>query len=162
MPTETQLDSTALCEQSRAPLFRYLRSLGLAPQDGEEVIQEVFLALLRHLAESKPHDNLRAWLFRVAHNLCRKTQQRNIFNVPVAVADPTDPGPDPEQFAVLNQRHRNLAAVIRALPQRDRACLSLRAEGFRYREIAEVLDISLGAVAQSIERSILRLNRADR
>jgi len=45
------------------------------------------------------------------------------------------------------------------LPEEDRRCLVLRAEGLRYREIASVLEISLGSVALSLERSLTRLAR---
>jgi RNA polymerase sigma-70 factor (ECF subfamily) len=53
-----------------------------------------------------------------------------------------------------------LAAVLRALPERDRRCLTLRAEGLRYREIAGTLAISLGAVSLSLTRSLARIARA--
>jgi RNA polymerase sigma-70 factor (ECF subfamily) len=49
---------------------------------------------------------------------------------------------------------------VGALEERDRQWLFLRAEGLRYREIAKVLDISLGAVALYLERSLARLTRA--
>jgi RNA polymerase sigma-70 factor (ECF subfamily) len=49
--------------------------------------------------------------------------------------------------------------VVSVLPEQDRRCLILRAEGLRYREIAEVLHISLGAVALSLERCLTRLAR---
>jgi RNA polymerase sigma-70 factor (ECF subfamily) len=51
-------------------------------------------------------------------------------------------------------------AVVEALPDLDRRCLVLRAEGLRYREIAGVLDISLGAVSLSLGRSMARIARA--
>ena len=47
-------------------------------------------------------------------------------------------------------------------PNHDQHCLRLRAEGLRYREIAEVLGMSLGAVSISLTRSLARLERADR
>ena len=77
----------------------------------------------------------------------------------VEVDDRIDPLPNPEQQALESQKQRRIDAVIRALPEQDRACLSLRAEGFRYREIAEILSMSLGAVAQSLERSLGKLGR---
>jgi RNA polymerase sigma-70 factor (ECF subfamily) len=46
------------------------------------------------------------------------------------------------------------------LPQRDRACLALRAEGFRYREIADILGISLGSVAASMANVARKVGRA--
>ena len=59
------------------------------------------------------------------------------------------------------ERQQRLLAVVRAMPEQDQCCLSLRAEGLRYRDIAEVLGISLGSVANSLERSLSRLTRAD-
>ena len=58
----------ALFDEFRNPLLRYLVSLGLPVQDGEEIIQETFLALFQHLRAGKDRRNLRGWLFRVAHN----------------------------------------------------------------------------------------------
>jgi RNA polymerase sigma-70 factor (ECF subfamily) len=60
------------------------------------------------------------------------------------------------------QLRQRLLAVVNALPQLDQSCLSLRAEGMRYREIAEVLGISLGSVAASLEKSLSRLTRASK
>jgi RNA polymerase sigma-70 factor (ECF subfamily) len=154
---------TDLFEQLRNPLFRYLLSLGLNTQDGEEVIQEVFLALFQHLKNGKPRENLRGWIFRVGHNLALKLRQRRgwrrVQSGGGAADGGPDPEPDPEQQALCNQRQRRLSAVIRALPKQDRACLALRAEGIRYREIAEILGVSLGAVALSLERSLAKLSR---
>ena len=59
------------------------------------------------------------------------------------------------------RRWLGLLAVVQALPEQDRRCLYLRAEGLRYRDITEVLGMSLGAVAQSLARSLERLHRAD-
>jgi RNA polymerase sigma-70 factor (ECF subfamily) len=53
-----------------------------------------------------------------------------------------------------------LLAVLHALPEQERHCISLRAEGLRYREIAGILGMSLGAVSNSLGRSLARLSRA--
>jgi RNA polymerase sigma-70 factor (ECF subfamily) len=62
---------------------------------------------------------------------------------------------------VDHERRRRLRSVLNALPQRERQCLHLRHDGLRYREIARVLGISLGAVAKLLARAIGRLERAD-
>ena len=72
-----------------------------------------------------------------------------------------DPSPSPEEQVLLIQRQRRLLAVLHALPEEDQCCLRLRAEGLRYREIAAVLGISLGAVSISLAGSLARLIRAD-
>jgi RNA polymerase sigma-70 factor (ECF subfamily) len=71
-----------------------------------------------------------------------------------------DTEPDPEERLGERQRQQRLLAVVRALPDQEQWCLSLRAEGLRYREIAEVVGISLGSVAASLEKSLSRLTRA--
>jgi RNA polymerase sigma-70 factor (ECF subfamily) len=72
-----------------------------------------------------------------------------------------DPSPNPEEQLLSLHRQRRLLAVVHALPEQDRCCLRLRAEGLRYREIADVLGISLGAVSMSLTRSLARLMCAD-
>ena len=144
-------------------LFRYVRSLGLDAECARDVVQETFLALFRHLRLDRPRDNMKGWLFKVAHNLSLKHRQKLKRRETDIVSDvelaelAIDPSLNPEQHLAEEQRHVRLRSVVRALPERDRQCLYLRAEGLRYREIAEVLGISLGSVAKSVTRSLARL-----
>jgi RNA polymerase sigma-70 factor, ECF subfamily len=154
-------------EQFRAPLLRYTLSLGLAVQDGEEITQEVFLALFQHLLLGKCQRNLRGWIFRVAHNLALKRRQakQRLREHPecerLATDGQVDSSPNPEEQVLAAQRQQRLLAALDTLPEHDRACLRLRAEGLRYREIARVLGISLGTVSISLTRSLARLMCAD-
>jgi RNA polymerase sigma-70 factor, ECF subfamily len=156
-----------LFEEFRSPLLRYALSFGLPVHDSEEVIQEVFLALFRHLHLDRSRSNLRGWLFKVTHNLALKQRLANQLSTRHA-ADSTnaleehvDPSPGPEEQISAAQRQSRLLAVLKALPENDQHCLRLRAEGLRYREIATVLGMSLGAVSVSLTRSLARLARAD-
>jgi RNA polymerase sigma-70 factor (ECF subfamily) len=156
----------ALFDQLRNPLLRYILSLGLPPHDAEEVIQEVFLCLFQHLLLGKSRRNLRGWVFRVGHNLALKQRYSHRSHVMTQSEETwlqhVDPEPNPEEALADRQRQDRLLAVVRALPEQDRCCLHLRAEGLRYREIAEVVGMSLGAVSLSLVRSLARLTRADR
>ena len=150
-----------LFEELQVPLSRYLLSFGLTLHDVEEVVQEVFLSLFLHVKHGKRQDNLRGWIFKVGHNLALKRRNRDAARSCEDGADAErhwDPGPNPEEQCAARQRQGKLQAVVRALPEVDRSCLYLRAEGLRYREIAEVLGISLGAVSLSLERSLARLS----
>src|SRR5581483_6823985 len=156
-PSTLEEDVISLFDQLRRPLLRYLLSTGLCLHDGEEVIQETFLSLFQHLRRGRPRQNLRGWVFRVAHNLALKRQYGSRGPVLVQQEEGSgeqhiDPGPNPEEMLATKQRQRRLQAVVRALPAQDRCCLYLRAEGLRYREIAEILGISLGAVSLSLGR----------
>ncbi len=155
----------ALFDQFRDPLLRYLSSCGLSLPDSEEVIQESFLALFRHLLSGKSREKLPSWLFRVAHNLALKRRNRAHKDSEARVEASAenlaiDPCPNPEDQLVNSQTQQRLLAVVKALPELDRRCLFLRAEGLRYRGIAEVLDMSLGAVFLSLARSLARIARA--
>lgn len=163
-PSALETEVCLLFEELRSPLLRFTCSLGISPADGEDVVQEVFLSLFRHLSEGKPRDNLRGWIFRVARNLALKRRLR-LERLPEGIGEDcnvADQGLNPEQHAEFETRSRRLLSVVHALSERDRACLSLRAEGLRYREIAEALDMSLGAVAASLTRSLAKLATVDR
>lgn len=165
--SEIQAEVIRLFDELRTPSLRYVLSLGLPVHDGEEVVQEVFLALLRHLQGGRPRDNLRGWVFRVAHNLALKRRQASRRWSEATESDwelaarRPHPSRNPEQQFSDSQRRNRLLAVFRSLPEEDRCCLRLRAEGLRYREIAGVLDMSLGAISNSLTRSLARMVRED-
>lgn len=167
-PSPLEQEVVALFDQFQDRLLRYLLSMGIAAADGEEVVQEVFLALFQHLQRGKSRRNLRAWVFQVAHNLGLKqlNRTRRTRQTLVEAAEGeierrvADTSPNPEDRVAEDQRHERLLGVFRALPEQDRRCLSLRAEGLTYREIAQVLGTSLGGVSLSLGRSLARLSRA--
>lgn len=165
-PSDLELEVVALFDGYRNRLLGYISAFGIAGHDGEEVVQEVFLSLFCHLRMGKSRRNLRGWIFRVAHNLALK--QRYANQRWLAKIEPEqeleaahDPSLNPEEQLLSLQRQRRLLSVVNALPEQDRLCFSLRAEGLRYREIAEILGISLGSVSVSLTRSLARLMRAD-
>lgn len=163
-----EIEVGELFEELRDRLLRYLLALGLSPHDGEEIVQESFLLLFQHLQRGKPRENLRGWVFRVARNLALKQRAANQLRLRQTVEFdealpelPWNRSLNPEEELQSGLRQARLLAVVRALPEQDQSCLCMRAEGLRYREIAEALGISLGSVAGSLARSLAKLSRAD-
>jgi RNA polymerase sigma-70 factor, ECF subfamily len=157
----------SLFDRFRGGLLRYVLSFGLSVHDSEEIVQEVFLSLFRHLQLGRSRKNLHGWVFRVAHNLALKqhSTNRRLYN-PAGFEGSLgerqlDPAPTPEEQLARSQRQERLLAVLRALPEQDQRCLRLRAEGLRYREIAQTLGVSLGTISATLARSLARLARAD-
>src|SRR5215475_6889326 len=68
-PPQDRKRIVELYSEIRPALSGYLYSRGLSQDHTEDIIQETFLRLVRHGANSGADDNLRAWVFRVAHNL---------------------------------------------------------------------------------------------
>jgi DNA-directed RNA polymerase specialized sigma24 family protein len=58
-----------LFEQLHVPVFRYLLRKTRDSGRAEEITQETFLRLFRHLRENRLLDNPKAWVFTVANNL---------------------------------------------------------------------------------------------
>jgi RNA polymerase sigma-70 factor (ECF subfamily) len=158
-------DVLVLFDHLAPGLLRYALSMGLTGHQAEDVVQDAFLALFRHLRLGRPRDNLRAWLFQVTRNLAlkeRRRSQRGAVALDIAAAQrQSDPAPNPEAVLAADQRRRLLMSVVRALPLRDRQCLAMRASGLKYREIAAALGVSLGAVAKSLARAGARLVNAE-
>src|SRR5690349_3161755 len=101
-------------------LLRYARSFGLSDEAAEDVVQDVFVALFRHLVLDRPRHNLAGWLFRVTRNLSLK-QRRPAGTFPadrftsLPVDRLVDPADTPEERLAFDQRSRRLRSVVRAL-----------------------------------------------
>lgn len=147
-------------------MHAYLRSLGLHSDQAEDMIQEAFLRLVRFRFARSMQDNLRAWMFRVAHNLAmdvhrlhRRASHNDEEHWRKIKRHRIDPGPSPEQRVILHERRRQLENAFAQLTPRQRQCVLLRAEGLRYREIAITLGVSVQRVGELMQRSLVLLGR---
>lgn len=150
-----------LYDELRPSLQAYLCCLGMTSDQAEDVIQEAFLRLVRFRVERATEDNLRAWLFRVAHNLSmdvhrfqRRWAQNEGEKPEQAIRRRADPAPSPEQQVLLDERMKRFQQAFALLTPKQRECVLLRVEGFRYREIALTLGISVQRVGELMQRSI--------
>ena len=153
-----------LYDQNRPALFGYLISLGLMPQESDDVIQETFLRLFRFLESGGTIHSPRSWLFRVGHNLAqnlRKRERRLVShnNEPelLPTVERSATAPSPEDIYLNNEKFRRLETAVGQLTEHQQACLQLRAEGLRYREIAEVLGMTVSGVSETLKRAVLHL-----
>jgi RNA polymerase sigma-70 factor, ECF subfamily len=155
---------TRLFDGLRAPVCRYLLCLGVNSADADEIIQETFLRLYRHLHAGGREDNIRGWVFRVAHNISINELRRRkhvVLSEPERWAELSlsniDPAPGPEELLLRKEKALRVCAAISMLSAQQKQCLYLRAEGFRYREIAEILGVTISTVAESLRRAIKKL-----
>ena len=162
--TRAELESVVvgLFDQFQERVVHYVLRCGLPLPDAEDVVQETFLSLFRHLELGRSRSNLSGWIFRVAHNLALKRRRSSLlFGIDRdqhhVLAKQMAPDSNPEAHFAFNQMHQRLRAVFEALPEQEQRCLHLRAEGLKYRDIARVLDISLGAVSASLSRALARM-----
>lgn len=151
---------TTLYRELREPLLRYLVCLGLSGDEAQDVVQDTFLSLHRHLASGGPQDNIRGWVFRVAHNQARNRQAsyHRRFGEPLDVEiEATLDETTPERLVLEKEKFKRLGKAIALLTDSERGCLLLRAAGLRYREISEALGIPTSTVGDTVERAIRKL-----
>src|ERR1700682_5544592 len=151
---------TALYRELRKPLLRYLVCLGLSSDEAQDVVQDAFVSLHQHLASGGSQENIRSWVFRVAHNQARNRQNsyERRFGTPLdAGIDAILDEATPERVVLEKEKFRRLGEVIRLLAESERECLLLRAGGLRYREIGEVLGIPTSTVGDTVDRAIKKL-----
>jgi RNA polymerase sigma-70 factor, ECF subfamily len=154
-------EATNLFRELRKPMLRYLVCLGLSSDEAQDVVQDAFLSLHRHLLAGGPQENIRSWLFRVAHNQARNRQssydRRFGARLDDAGAESIRDEATPERALLQKEKFERLGDAIRTLANAERECLLLRASGLRYREIGEVLGIATSTVADTVERAVKKL-----
>ncbi len=150
-------------DREHVPIRRYLSFLGVDAETGREIVQESFLKLHEHLLGGGDRANLRAWLYRVAHNLARNAQTAFRSSKTDSLPDLTVKGELPansvsaEEELLAVERIRRVRDAMEQLSAAQRECLVLRAEGLKYREIAETLNVSVSTVAENVHRGLEKL-----
>lgn len=137
-----------------------------------ELLQECFLRAWRALPKARPDTRMRAWLGRIAQNLCideirrRKTGrgaerslddsgegERGRLRDQVATAEP-----GPEARALASERQAELRAALDRLPEISREIIQLRIfEGLSTKATAEILGCSEGSAKQRLYKATLQL-----
>ena len=138
-------------------VFRTARSVVQDAGLAEDVTQEVFIRLYKHMDTLPNLEMLRPWLIRVALNVARNTLRGNIRantrdenyvkeSVGNAVFSVES---DFEQKSEISEINRALNKVKEPL----RSCLVLKQQGLSYREIAESLSLNETSIGTYVARA---------
>lgn len=119
-------------------------------EEAEDVVQDTFLKLLRHLEAAGDRGNLRAWLFTVAANGCRDRLRTRSRWLPWSQETDTRTVPVPDEPLDVAPARK----ALQALAPRDRLLLSLRAQGLSYAEIARAAGIRPVSVGRLLARAV--------
>jgi RNA polymerase sigma-70 factor, ECF subfamily len=180
--TARKPESTALFEDCTVPLLDNLHGAALRltrnSADAEDLVQETMLKAFNNFQTFRAGTHLRAWLYRIMHNTWIDNHRRSLSrpkehpssNIAdwqhVARHDPRAPTrSSPVEVDVLEALpdHRVVKA-LEALPEGLRKAIYYAdVEGYRYREIAEILNIPEGTVMSRLHsaRRTLRKSLAD-
>jgi RNA polymerase sigma-70 factor (ECF subfamily) len=123
-----------------AGLYRYALMLLRDPSAASDVVQQVFVSLMR---QRRAIDALDRYLRRAVRNECFSVARRQVHSrLEPAMLEPVDPaGDDPEQRAVIAQ-------ALDALPIEQRETVHLKVfEGMTFQEIADLSGESINTIA---------------
>lgn len=153
-----------LVARYQRPLFNFiLRYLGDRPA-AEDLTQEVFLRAFEAAGRFEPRASVASWLFKIAYNLAmneikRRGRFQSLSDQPVAVEAETADR-DYSESSARRELEGEVASALGALTENQRAALLLRVnEGMSYREIGEVMGLSLQSVESLIFRARTRLKQ---
>lgn len=143
--------------------YRLLGSLA----DADDALQETVLRAWRGLDGFEPRAPFRAWLYRIATNVCfRAIERRARTPEPLdpddeAIASYFQPYPDRLLESEVEEREAiglAFVSVLQLLPPRQRAALVLRdVLGWSAREVADLLGDSVASVNSALQRARDRL-----
>lgn len=147
-PFQTLLDEHA------ADLHRFLVA-SVGPHDGADCFQETVISALRAYPGLSHADNLRGWLFTIAHHKVVDHARRTKRHALPVAEPPEVPVVDPERLVDVE-----LWASVQALPPKQRTAVVQRYLLDRpYGEVAAVIGCSEDAARQNVRAGLQRLRQ---
>lgn len=151
-----------LVQRYRAPVFSYLVRSGVAPDDRDDLFQEIFIRVHRAAASYDPSRPLHPWLFTIVANTVRshlrRQRVRSLVGSAEEVGEPAACHPAADRVAAGRQTMEWLERQIRRLPAARREVLILACvEHLPLKQVAGVLGLPLGTVKTHLRRARLSL-----
>jgi len=147
----------ALYDRHAASLYRVAVGMLGSPHDAEDVVQEVFVAMIRSRETLERVENLRAYLFAaLRHAAMRRARMRT----PI-VAEQVEPTSDGPREPSLSDESARLDRALRRLPLKQREVIALKIDGdLTFAEIAAALGVSINTAASRYRYALQKLRAA--
>ena len=121
-----------LMDSFQVPIYNYIRRLVVSHEDAEDVLQEVFIRVFRHIDQFREESSLSTWIYRIATNESLRLLNGRKDEGKLKASDYID---YENELAVKFQE------AILSLPEKQRLVFNLRYyDELEYEEIARVLD----------------------
>lgn len=151
-----------LFERYKNSLYSYFYRNTNHPDISEDLVQNVFLRILKYRVQYKHQGKFKSWLYQIAHNLLvdqfkkqdNKSNHQDINTISIMVAEESD------ELYIKNEEIKLLESALQRLKNEQREILVLsKYQGLKYRDIGEIMDCSEGAVKVRIHRALTELNQ---
>ena len=153
-----------LFERHHGRLYGFCYRMTGKSEVSEDMVQEVFVRILRYRDNFRPESDFRAWLFTLARNVCNDYFRRaKVRSIEIAVEteeheEAPSLEPSPEIHVAEGEASERLHRALLQLPEADRELIVLaRFEMVRQRELADYFGCTLSAIKTRLHRAIRRL-----
>lgn len=159
-PEQSRAVSAELYQRYAPELLAYLCKRTSSLHDAEDILLDVFLAVLEYEAGllEMPEEKQRAWLWTVARNRLTDNYRRKKRRPGVSlelVTDIVDEARTPEQLVLRDEEDEQLRRWIRQLSPQQQEVLALRFTGnLRCTEIAAIMHKREGAIRITLVRAL--------
>lgn len=138
--------------------YRMLGDQGLA----EECVAETFSRFLQLIRNGRtPEGNLRAYLYRMAHNWAVDLYRKQPPNIPLEAALQPDPNGDIENEVLARQETEQMRKALLQLPYEQQVVIDLRfMEDWSHDQIAEFMGKTVDATRALQYRALVTLRRS--
>ncbi|HXW62033.1 MAG TPA: RNA polymerase sigma factor [Candidatus Acidoferrales bacterium] len=145
-----------LFDRYQTPLFSFYSKLTGDRAASEDLVQEVFLRILKYRHSYRPGTSFRPWLYKIARNAhldqARRRRPEVEFHPDMAPPVPHN------DVAAASQEQALLHQALLELPEAKREVLLLsRFQGLPYSEVAELIGCQTGAVRVRVHRALQEL-----
>jgi RNA polymerase sigma factor (sigma-70 family) len=147
-----------LFDRYQKPLYNFYAKMTQDRAISEDLVQEVFLRILRYRQTFRPGTAFRTWMYQIARNTrlaqVRKTRPESPFvSEPVASPSLSDSAQQQQEAAMLQR-------ALMHLPEDKRELLVLsRFQELKYDEIARLLGCEVGSVKVRVHRALQQLRQ---
>ena len=154
-----------LVRRHASPLLTFIVRMVGDRHRGEELFQEVFLAVWRKRGQYQFPRPFKPWLYRIAVNRCRAAFRGRAwttfdFRPEDGPPHPAAPDPSPADKAVATETAALVAAAVTRLPPQQRVVVVLRVwDGLSYAQIAEVLGRTEATVRSHMHHGLIALRK---
>ncbi|MGA2533386.1 MAG: sigma-70 family RNA polymerase sigma factor [Candidatus Aminicenantales bacterium] len=151
-----------LFERYQTMLYNFFLRLTGNRAASEDLVQEVFIRILKYRAGYQGENRFVVWMFQIARNahvdFLRKKKGEVALDDQFAEAPSQEPLPE-ERFEA-DQEAALVRRTLDKLPPKKRELLVLfRFQNLKLREIAELLDVQVGTVKVQVHRALKDLSR---
>ncbi len=147
-------------------LFRFALAIVKIREAAEEIVEDVFIRIWQHRSGLMSVRNLRVYLYAATKNaslnyLSRKARE--------SITEPFDhinieldrTSVDPEQIMITAEMAGKIREAVESLPPRCKMIFKLiREDGLRYKEVADILNISVNTIDAQMAIAVKRIGVA--